>query len=264
MALPRPVPIVKPSALAIAIVVPCFNEASRLQVDRFVTFAGANDVRFVFCNDGSTDGTDAVLDELVARASGRAERITLARNHGKAEAVRLGLLRALDTNADVVAYLDADLATPLEELPPMIAHFDDPEVLAVTGARVQLRGVQIERRPLRHYAGRIFATAAALALGTYYYDTQCGAKLFRRCPVLMDALAEPFHSAWIFDVELLGRLMIGAGLRPNGPSTIREHPLTRWRDVGGSKVRASTFVRAPFELVRLSTELRRWGARKRA
>jgi dolichyl-phosphate beta-glucosyltransferase len=247
----------------IAIVVPCFNEADRLPVDRFLEFAHANDARFVFCNDGSTDATDRVLDDLVARSGGRAEKLTLTRNQGKAEAVRLGLLRALGTNAEIVGYFDADLATPLEEILPMAAYFDAPDVLAVTGARVQLRGVEIERRPLRHYAGRVFATAAALALGTSYYDTQCGAKLFRRSPVLVEALAEPFHSAWIFDVELLGRLIIGSANHPGGPMRVREHALARWRDVGGSKVRASTFMRAPFELLRLSVELRRWGARAR-
>ncbi|MBX3220865.1 MAG: glycosyltransferase [Labilithrix sp.] len=246
----------------IAIVVPCFNEAERLPVDSFVDFiASRDDVRFVFSNDGSTDATGRVLDELVARVPGRAEQLTLPRNRGKAEAVRLGLLRALETGADVVGYLDADLATPLEELAPMLAHFDDPDILAVTGARIQLQGVRVERRPFRHYTGRVFATAAALTLGTFYYDTQCGAKLFRRSPLLDEALAAPFHSAWIFDVELLGRLMIGVEKSTSGPRTIREHPLTRWRDVGGSKIRASTFLKAPFELWRLSTELGRWRRR---
>jgi dolichyl-phosphate beta-glucosyltransferase len=263
MARPQPVSVVTPSPLAVTIVVPCFNEASRLPVDRFAEFARTNDIRWIFCNDGSTDATDSVLDDLVARAGGRAEKISLTRNRGKAEAVRIGLLHAFEGGADVAGYLDADLATPLEELPPMVARFDDPEMLAVTGARVQLRGVAIERQPLRHYAGRVFATAAALTLRSSYYDTQCGAKLFRRCPVVTAALAEPFHSAWIFDVELLGRLMIGAEQSASGPKTIREHPLTHWRDVGGSKVRASTFARAPFELWRLSNELRRWRHREK-
>jgi dolichyl-phosphate beta-glucosyltransferase len=242
------------------IVVPCFNEAERLPVDRFVEFTEASDVGFLFCNDGSTDDTDGVLDTLVARTKGRAEKLSLTPNRGKAEAVRLGLLRALERSPDVIGYFDADLATPLGEIPTMLRYFTDPTVLAVTGARVQLHGVDIERHPARHYAGRVFATAAALALGTSFYDTQCGAKLFRRTPVVASALAEPFHSSWFFDVELLGRLMIDSA-RTDGPKVVREHPLARWRDVGGSKIRAATFARAPFELVRLASELRRWRAR---
>ncbi|HVH47831.1 MAG TPA: glycosyltransferase [Labilithrix sp.] len=254
--------VVSRTAPKVAIVVPCFNEAARLPVDEFVSFGEKTGVRFVFSNDGSTDETDRVLGDLVARTKGRSEKITLERNSGKAEAVRRGLLRALESDAEVVGYFDADLATPLDEVPRMVAYFEDPDVLAVTGARVQLHGGRIERRPLRHYAGRVFATAATLALKTTYYDTQCGAKLFRRGPVFAEAISEPFSSAWIFDVELLGRLMIGAARLPGGPTTVREHPLYRWRDVGGSKVRASTFLRAPFELLRLSMELRRWEARQ--
>lgn len=244
--------------LPVTVVVPCFNEASRLPVEEFIAFAEANGIRFIFVNDGSTDTTDDVLTDLVARAKGRAEKVTLERNSGKAEAVRRGLLRALETDAQIVGYFDADLATPLDEIPRMAAYFADADVLGVTGARVQLHGGHIERQPLRHYAGRVFATAATLALKTTYYDTQCGAKLFRRGPVLAEAISKPFSSAWIFDVELLGRLMIGAARRPGGPQIVREHPLFRWRDVKGSKVRPSTFVRAPFELLRLSMELRRW------
>jgi glycosyltransferase involved in cell wall biosynthesis len=247
--------------LRVAIVVPCFNEAARLPVDEFTAFSEKSGVRFVFCNDGSTDDTERVLDDLVRRSQGGAEKITLEKNSGKAEAVRRGLLRALQSNADIVGYFDADLATPLDEIPRMLGYFANPDVLAVTGARVQLHGGEIERRPLRHYAGRVFATAATLALRTTYYDTQCGAKLFRRGPVLGEAIERPFSSAWIFDVELLGRLMIGVTRHAGSPSIIREHPLLRWHDVKGSKVRATTFVRAPFELARLSMELRRWRKR---
>ena len=234
-----------------AIVVPCFNEATRLPVEELLRYA-SDDLHFVFVDDGSTDATPRVLAALAA-TSAHCEVLTLETNAGKAEAVRRGLVRAIATGADIVGYFDADLATPLDEIARMETHFAEPAVIAVTGARVQLAGADIERRTFRHYTGRIFATAAALTLGTAYYDTQCGAKLFRAVPAIAEALAEPFHSAWFFDVELLGRAL-GAGV-------IREHPLRRWRDVGGSKVQAGTFLRAPFELLRLSIELRRWHAR---
>jgi glycosyltransferase involved in cell wall biosynthesis len=230
-----------------AIVVPCFNEAARLDGDAFLRHA-SDTQRFVFVDDGSTDGTAQVLAALAAK-SPHCEVVSLARNSGKAEAVRQGLLHALGA-AELVGYFDADLATPLDELAAMETYFADPMVVAVTGARVQLSGTDIERHRFRHYTGRIFATAAALTLGAPFYDTQCGAKLFRVTPVLGEALAAPFHSAWFFDVELIGRLL--------GSGVVREHPLRQWRDVGGSKVKATTFVRAPFELARLSVELGRW------
>jgi len=235
-----------------AIVVPCFNEAMRLPVEELLRHA-TSDLRFLFVDDGSTDATPEVLASLAA-SSAHCEVVTLDANVGKAEAVRRGLVRALATGADIVGYFDADLATPLDEIPRMETHFADLAVIAVTGARVQLAGADIERHSFRHYTGRIFATAAALTLGTAYYDTQCGAKLFRAGPAIAEALSEPFHSAWFFDVELLGRIL--------GLGVIREHPLRRWRDVGGSKVSPTTFLRAPFELLRLSVELRRWHAKR--
>ena len=75
-------------------------------------------------------------------------------------------------------------------------------------------------------------------------------------PLLRAVLEEPFRSPWVFDVELLGRLLVGMpGVGVLEPSRMKEEPLERWVDVGGSKVRASAFVRAPFELLRIALVL---------
>ena len=87
-------------------------------------------------------------------------------------------------------------------------------------------GYDIDRSAVRHYLGRVFATAASLILQARVYDTQCGAKLFRAGPALSDALATPFLSRWAFDVEFLGRLLIGSPAVPPLPlSAVVEVPL---------------------------------------
>ena len=91
---------------------------------------------------------------------------------------------------------------------------------------------------MRHYLGRAYATLASSALGITVYDTQCGAKVFRVNDALGAALAEPFRSAWAFDVELLHRLLHGsATAEAIAEDALVEVPLTTWRDVGGSKLR---------------------------
>ena len=107
---------------------------------------------------------------------------------------------------------------------------------------------------VRHYLGRAFATAASIVLDLRVYDTQCGAKLIRRSAALLEALDEPFTSRWVFDVDLIGRLLATQARR--GPISIIEEPLLAWRDVPGSKVRPAHFFTAATDLARIGWSLR--------
>jgi hypothetical protein len=81
------------------------------------------------------------------------------------------------------------------------------------------------------------------------YDSQCGAKLFRITPEFAKVLAEPFHSRWIFDVEILARFMqMHRGDSDAIARQIYEYPLPEWTDVAGSKVKSTDFLRAFGEL----------------
>jgi dolichyl-phosphate beta-glucosyltransferase len=174
------------------------------------------------------------------------------RNQGKSEAVRAGIRTALSRRCTYVGYWDADLATPLDEIPRLIGVLQRRTEREIAfGSRVQLLGRVIERSPVRHYAGRLFATMASLALGLPVYDTQCGAKIFRVTGYSDALFAEPFTSRWLIDIEVIARLIQmhrERGIR--GPEDIIvEVPLKEWRDIAGSKVRPSTFVKAAWELL---------------
>lgn len=245
------------------LVVPAYNEAARLRVETFDAFLrGAPDVGFVFVDDGSTDGTDRVLERLASGWGDRVEVCRLERNRGKARAVRAGVERALRRDPDAFGYWDADLATPLDELPRLRAVLEErPEVDVVMGARVKLLGRQIRRRRIRHYPGRVFATAVSVVLRLAVYDTQCGAKLFRNVPATREAFAQPFLADWIFDVEILSRFvrrLREEGRRPE--AAICEVPLRRWTDVRGSKTRPTDFLRAAVDLARIWYRYRPEGA----
>lgn len=237
------------------LVVPIYNEQDRLRLDRFAVFASA-DVELIFVDDGSTDAT-AVMLRAVAD-SPVIEVLSLSRNVGKGEAVRLGLRRALQRGADVVGYLDADLASPEDDvirLVRMIHKRADLEV--IMGARVGLLGRTITRRPARHFGGRVYATLAAAVLKCRVYDTQCGAKVFRASPALWQAVATPFGSRWAFDVELLGRLRVGTRTTPALPiESFREVPLETWVDVPGGKLTVLAALRATSDLLAVPHRLR--------
>ena len=111
----------------------------------------------------------------------------------------------------------------------------------------------IERRALRHYLWRVFATAASLTLGLRIYDTQCGAKLFRASPPMQALFQDPFATRWLGDVELLARLIQarrGTALPP-AEEVIYEFPLIEWHDVAGSKVKAWDFATSLYGLARI-------------
>src|SRR5262245_41441128 len=237
------------------IVVPCFNEAGRLRADAFRAFcARAPDVDFLFVNDGSTDATSERLRELERALPGRVGVLELARNSGKAEAVRQGMQAALKAGAGAAGYWDADLATPLDEIPRFQAVLGGrPQVDLVMGARVQLLGRTVRRSAVRHYLGRVFATAVSQVLRLPVYDTQCGAKLLRNRPELRALFDEPFCVNWTFDVELIARLVRARrAADPLAAATaLYELPLDRWEDVAGSKARPGDFAVGFVELVRI-------------
>ncbi|HZB40553.1 MAG TPA: glycosyltransferase [Ilumatobacter sp.] len=244
-----------------AIVVPCYDEAARFDAGNFEQLAQVVD-RLVLVDDGSSDRTPALLDQVAERAPGGAVTVIhLARNRGKAEAVRAGMQAAVTGGASIVGYVDADFATPVPEVERLLAVITkDPRLEAVLASRVALLGHSIRRKATRHYLGRLYATAASLALDVAVYDTQCGAKLFRVSDTLGAALVDPFPDRWSFDVELLARLLHPArGLLPIGAGQIVEVPLREWHDVGGSKLHTLPAARS---LLALAGVRRRIAARR--
>jgi glycosyltransferase involved in cell wall biosynthesis len=237
---------------AVIIVIPCFNEARRLDINKFKAYStAAHSHRFVFVNDGSTDATLQVVEGLHQDDPHHFAFLDLPKNVGKAEAVRQGLLYAFEANPDFVGYWDADLATPLEAIADFCEVLQSqPQVEMVCGARVRLLGRSIHRTAHRHYLGRVFATAASVSLGLPIYDTQCGAKLFRVSSLVRLLFQQPFMTRWLFDVEIIARLIQACRdnhLRP-AAELIYELPLKTWRDVPGTKVKARDFFKSFFEL----------------
>ena len=236
----------------LALVVPCYNEASRLDADAFVRFlSGHPGVRFVMVDDGSVDGTSDVLERIRLAAPAAVTTIRLATNGGKGEAVRAGIVAALAGNPAVVGYWDADLSTPLAAVEDFLTVLRQrPDVEFILGSRVLLMGRDVKRHAWRHYPGRVFATAVSLALDLPVYDTQCGAKMLRLNAATGALFARPFRSRWVFDVELIARYLRlpAAPGEPARRDRLYELVLATWHDKPGSKVQWYDFARGMADL----------------
>jgi dolichyl-phosphate beta-glucosyltransferase len=236
----------------LALVVPCYNEAARLDPEAFLHFLTTHPgVRLVMVDDGSVDGTWEVLERMRAAAPAAVTALRQSPNRGKAEAVRAGILAAFAEQPAVVGFFDADLSTPLRAVDDFLAVLRaHPDVEFILGSRVLLMGRDVKRKASRHYLGRVFATAVSHALDLPVYDTQCGAKMLRVNAATATLFATPFRSRWIFDVELIARylrLPVGPGDPPRR-NRLYELVLPAWHDKPGSKLRWYDFVRAMVDL----------------
>ena len=242
----------KPAArdeIELSIVIPAYNEQARLPrtVLESIRWCATSNVEFelIIADDGSGDETLA-LSRLFEESDARVR--TLACPHmGKGSAVRLGMLNAKGRN---VLFMDADGATPLDEIPKLLTAIKEGYDVAI-GSRVEQRPGEVEVKTSIHrrIIGRGFAFFVNLFAIDGIADTQCGFKMFRR-----EAAAQIFSrqqlAGFAFDVELLfiaRRLCL----------SIAEIPVN-WTAQPGSKV---NLIRDSIKMLRDITYIR-WLHRK--
>jgi dolichyl-phosphate beta-glucosyltransferase len=119
----------------------------------------------------------------------------------------------------------------------------------IMGIRIKRLGSKVDRKLIRHYLGRVFATFVSLMLGLPTYDTQCGAKIIS-ANLAKEICNNPFSSAWFFDVELIMRIKKLKG-EEYTINNIYEYPLFEWNEIEGSKIKPKHYLLAPFELLKI-------------
>ena len=231
----------------ISAVIPAFNEAVRIGDTLAITISylekESPSSEVIVVNDGSTDSTGEVIRKVSAVPSSVAVRLLENfPNRGKGAAVRTGLSSA---RKPIGVFFDADLSTPIDELPKIVEPIARGEVDFAFGSRALDRKLIGNRQPWRReQGGRVFNLVVRVATGLPFWDTQCGFKAFR-----MEACRPIIEAAKVigfgFDVELLF-LAQRAGLR------LREVPV-RWNHHEGSKIR---FVHDSVRMLREVLSLR--------
>jgi glycosyltransferase involved in cell wall biosynthesis len=233
-----------------AIIIPCYNEELRFPVNRFVSFIKKNFAASIyFVNDGSSDNTDSVLEDLRIKFPKHINVINQEKNEGKAAAVRLGINSALKNNKfDRFAFLDADLSTSIEEC-LLLSEKVTKETFFVFGSRIKKLDNNIQRKVHRFIIGRVIATFISKMLRLPIYDSQCGCKIFSREWATL-IFSEAFLTRWLFDVEIFYRLINHFG-RNKIQTKILEVPLSAWIDSENSKVSLFYGIKVWFDLLKI-------------
>lgn len=183
----------------LSIVIPAFNEASRLPstLSRLHGYLRAQPYTWeiLVVSNGSTDATV----EVVERAAGEIEglRSLGIRERGKGIACRTGVLASA---GDVVFLCDADLSMPPETLERFLAAVGACDI--VVGSREAPGAMRYSEPWLRHLMGRVFNHLVRMFAVAGIRDTQCGFKAFRR-PVALHLFELQTLTGFGFDVELL-------------------------------------------------------------
>jgi dolichyl-phosphate beta-glucosyltransferase len=242
---------------SLQIVLPAYNEEARLDPALDELFAylcglppGAlpESVSVLIVDDGSTDRTaDLVrarpefVGDAPSQSSGCQLRLLQVPHGGKGSAVRAGMLA---TDAEVVVFADADMATPPDQLPRLVAALASADV--ALGSRIQPDGsdMRASQPRFRRWIGRVFRLAAQVWVTGSVRDTQCGFKGFRG-PVAHDLFALLKVTSIVFDVDLI-YLARKRGYR------IAIVPVV-WADRRGSRMhaRAGLAARVGWDLIRI-------------
>lgn len=224
----------------IAVIIPCYNETKRLQLDAYAHFIQEHPhVLFCFVNDGSTDGTLEMLLDFKRKLGNHPIRIhSQAANQGKGEAVRQGINEIISKDGeswDYIGFWDSDLATPLSEIDRFVMQIEaHPEIQAIVGDRRHIQGATIKRSFSRRIIGAIMHSIISAYIGLPIHDTQCGAKLFRSSLAKL-IFKTPFIARWIFDIELFFRIQQALGPEALTRSVL-QFPLLAWHDVPGTRL----------------------------
>lgn len=226
--------------MELCIVIPAYNEAKRIELTvRSYVLAfreyesqqqGSLTTSFVVVLNGCVDNTKEVIERIQAETS-NVDMIEITQA-GKGLAVRTGFAHAVKKRADLVGFVDADMATRPEFFFQLVQELKKKAADGIIASRYMYGAIVVPPRPFikRWGSKAFFESFVRLLFWLPYDDFQCGAKLFSRTAI-ETVLPHLIVDQWAFDVELLY-------LCKKYALNIIEFP-TIWFDQPGSKLRLS-------------------------
>jgi len=218
----------------VALIIPAYNEEQRIRptLQAYHSYFDAqckkNGLNFeiVVALNGCSDNTYNIVDDI----QGSLEQITLLNlpQAGKGYAITEGFKYALGADADLIGFVDADMATSPQEFYHLIEGIGKKD--GIIASRYMKGAVVMPPRPkLKRWGSKIvYEPLVRMLLDLSYKDLQCGAKLFKR-KVIKQIVDYLKVRQWAFDVELLYLCKIFK-------FSIKEIP-TVWHDQALSKLK---------------------------
>ena len=163
-----------------SIIIPCYNEkhAIRETIECIWTVVRKSDitnVEIIAVNDGSTDGSEHVLNSLAAESqAGELLVIHHNRNQGYGAALKTGIRRS---QSDYICITYADGTYPNERIPELIQKITSNDLDMVVGARI---GENVDYSKIRSIPKMILVPWVSFLCGTEVPDMNSGLRIFRR------------------------------------------------------------------------------------
>lgn len=215
------------SSVTLSVVIPAYNEEVRLapSLEQAIAYFSAQPYTWeiTVVSDGSTDKTNSIVEQAAAGDS-RVSLYAYEPNRGKGYAVRQGMLKA---KGDIVLFMDADLATPLEETAKLLPYLQRGNSIAIGSRPLKESSLEVHQPWWREALGRASNGLVQALAVRGISDTQCGFKMFSRSAA-QDVFSRCKLNGFSFDFEAL---MIARDLGLQ----IAEVPI-RWMHQEGSKV----------------------------
>ncbi len=223
-----------PTSLRLSVIVPAYNEESRLpetlrHIDSYLS-TQSFESEVIVVDDGSTDGTAGVARACGSRTPVRLLEHPDRENHGKGAAVRRGMSAALGAYR---IFMDADNSTTIDQVAGLWPWFEQGYDVVIGSRKKRGARIEVHQAWYKEYAGRLGNRVIRWLAVPGIEDTQAGFKMFTR-QAAEAVFPRQTLDRWGYDIEILA-IARQLGYR------IQEVPIV-WVNAPGSKVRLSSYL----------------------
>lgn len=188
--------------LHLSLIIPIYNEESCLNKNFEIIKAYLDtlkkDYEIILVNDGSTDNTASIIEEIV-RDTQRVRFLNSLLNKGKGHAVKSGVL---DATGKYIVSTDADLAVPVHFISTCLKRLERSIPMVIGSRHLPQSSLRVREHLVRQFLGEVFRRLTQLGLGLRVSDITCGLKGFEKMAAF-DIFSRSRIERWGYDAEII-------------------------------------------------------------